>query len=71
MIRCYLSRLMGEKKLKIIEVARGAGLPRHMVAKLYYETAKRIDLNTIDCLCRFFNCEVGDLFEYISEEEKG
>lgn len=68
MIKCHLSRLMGERKLKIIDVARGSGVPRHMVAKLYYETAKRVDLETIDRLCRFFNCQVGDLFEYIPEK---
>ncbi len=59
---------MGERKLKIIDVARGSGVPRHMVAKLYYETAKRIELETMDRLCRFFNCQVGDLFEYIPDD---
>jgi len=70
MIRCHLSRLMGERKLKIIDVARGSRVPRHMVAKLYYETAKRVDLDTINRLCRFFNCKVGDLFQYVPEDKE-
>ena len=62
MIKCRLSTLMGERKLKIADVARGAGLHRNTVTSLYKETAERVDLDTIDALCRFLDCEVGELF---------
>lgn len=68
MIRCHLSRMMGERKLKIIEVARQTGIHRNMITILYKETATRVDLDTIDCLCRFFDCQVGDLFEFVDDE---
>ena len=67
MIRCHLSRLMGEHKLKIIDVARKTGLHRNTVTLLYNETAQRVDLESIDRLCRLFDCEVGDLFEFRAE----
>lgn len=67
MIKCHLSRLMGEQKLKIIDVARETGLNRNTVTLLYKETATRIDLEAIDKLCDFFDCEVGDLFEKVSK----
>jgi putative transcriptional regulator len=66
-IKCHLSRLMGEQKLKIIDVARETGLNRNTVTLLYKETATRIDLEAIDKLCDFFDCEVGDLFEKVSK----
>lgn len=67
MIRCHLSRLMGERKLKIVDVARATQLHRNTVTLLYKEEASRIDLEAIDRLCEFFQCEVGDLFEYIAD----
>jgi len=69
MIRCHLSRLMGEKKMKVIDVARETGLHRNTVTLLYKETATRIDLETIDKLCELFDCEVSGLLEYVKETE--
>ena len=63
MIRCHLSRLMGERKMNIADVSRETGLNRNTITLLYKETATRIDLETVDVLCKLFNCEVGDLFE--------
>jgi len=57
--------LMGEKKLKIVDVARETGLNRNTVTLLYKETAQRIDLEAIDKLCELFQCEVGDLLEKV------
>ncbi|WP_280550437.1 MULTISPECIES: helix-turn-helix transcriptional regulator [unclassified Halomonas] len=68
MIRCHLARLMGERKMKIVDVARETGLNRNTVTLLYKETAQRIDLEALEKLCRLFQCEVGDLLEYVHEE---
>jgi len=67
MIRCHLARLMGEKKLKIIDVARETGLHRNTVTLLYRETAVRIELDAIDKLCDLFDCEVSDLLERVKD----
>ncbi|MDA8226361.1 MAG: helix-turn-helix transcriptional regulator [Desulfitobacterium hafniense] len=67
MIRCHLSRMMGERKMKIADVARETGLHRNTVTLLYNETASRVDMEAIEKLCHLFNCGVGDLFEYIQE----
>lgn len=67
MIRCHLSRIMGEHKIKIADVARETGLNRSTVTALYNETATRIDLDTVEKLCSFFKCEVGELFELVSK----
>ncbi len=64
MIKCHLSRLMGERKLKISDVARDTGLHRNTVTLLYQETATRVDLDAINSLCKYFNVGVGQLFEF-------
>ena len=67
MIKCHLARMMGEKKLKVMDVARETGLNRNTVTLLYKETAQRVDFETIERLCSYFSCKVGDLFEYIDK----
>ena len=67
MIHCYLSRLMGEKRVRIIDVARATGIGRNMLAKLYYERAKRVELVDLARLCKYFDCPVGDLLEWARE----
>lgn len=70
MVKCHLSTLMGERKLKIVDVARETGIHRGTVTRLYQETAVRVDLEVIGKLCEFLNCQVGDLFEYRPMMEK-
>ncbi len=55
---------MGERKMKLADVARLTGLHRNTVTLLYNETAARVDLETIEKLCQLFDCQVEDLFEY-------
>lgn len=65
MIKCHLSRLMGERKLKISDVARDTGLHRNTITLLYQETATRVDLEAIDKLCQYFAVTVSELLEYV------
>lgn len=67
MIRCHLSRLMGERKLKVVDVARLTGLHRNTITLLYNETAARVDMDAIDKLCELFGVPVGELLERIPE----
>ena len=69
MIKCHLSRLMGERKLKIADLSRETGLHRNTITLLYDETAARVDLDAIDRLCQFFEIGVGDLLEHQASTE--
>ena len=71
MIRCRLSALMGERKiLKLSEVAQATSINRNTLTSLYYDRAIRIELSVADTLCKYFNCNMQDLFEYSNEPEK-
>jgi len=68
MIKCHLSELMGKKKLKTADLARETGLHRNTITLLYKEEAARVELETMEKLCIYFNCSVGELFEFIVDE---
>ena len=60
---------MGERKFKVVDVERETELHRNSITLLYKETANRVDLDTINKLCKLFNCTVGELFEYVPDKE--
>ncbi len=68
MIRCHFARLLGERKLKISDVARDTGINRGTLTRLYYETAERVELEVLDKLCEYFGVEVADLLEKVTAE---
>lgn len=70
MIKCHLSRLMGERKLKISDLARDTGLHRNTITLLYQETATRVDLEAIEALCRYFQVGIADLLEIVDVPAK-
>lgn len=59
MIKCHLSRILGERKLKVAEIARDTEINRNTLHRLYNETATRVDLEVIEKLCRHLDIEVG------------
>jgi putative transcriptional regulator len=63
MIRCHFARLLGERKLKISDVARDTGINRGTLTRLYYETAERIELEVLDQLCSYFSIDLPELIE--------
>jgi len=67
MIKCHLSRIMGEKRLKIADVVKETGINRGTVTRLYHETAQRVELDVLDQLCRYFKCPVNEILEWVDE----
>jgi len=62
LIKCNLPILMGKKKISQTELAKETGIHRGTIARLYHETALRIDFDVMDELCDYFDCEPGDIF---------
>ena len=67
MIRCHFARLLGERKLKISDVARDTGLNRGTLTRLYYETAERVELDVLDKLCDYFEVDLPSLIERVTD----
>lgn len=71
MIKCHLSRIMGEKKLKIADVARDTGINRGTITRLYQETAVRVEFDVLAQLCKYLNCDIAQLLELVEEMTEG
>lgn len=67
MLKCHLSTLMGERRLKIADVARDTGINRGTITRIYNEEASRVELEVVEGLCRYLNIEVGDLYEVVDD----
>jgi putative transcriptional regulator len=71
MIRCHFARLLGERKLKISDVARDTGINRGTLTRLYYETAERVELEVMDQLCDYFKISLPELLQRDNDAPKG
>lgn len=68
MIKSNLAQLMLDKKIRsIAELSRETGLNRRTLTNLYDDKNTGIDYATLEIICRFFNCAVGDLLEYVEK----
>ncbi|MED6316510.1 MAG: helix-turn-helix transcriptional regulator [Pseudomonadota bacterium] len=68
MLKCHLSKIMGEKRLKIADVARDTGINRGTITRLYNEEATRIELEVIEKLCLYLKVNIHELYELRLEE---
>lgn len=59
---------MGEKRIKSInELSNLTGLSRPTLTRIYNDNSDRIEFRTIEILCNFFDCNVGDLL-YLEDD---
>ncbi len=68
-IKAHLGRLLGERKLRASEVARKTGINKNTLSSLYNEKVSGIRFGTLEKLCKFLDCSIGDLIEYVPDEE--
>lgn len=68
-IKIHLSRILGERRINISELAKMACISRNTATALYHEDAKGITWDVLEKLCSALNCQPGDLMEYVSEKQ--
>jgi putative transcriptional regulator len=66
MIKCHLSSLLGEKKIRVAELSRDTGINKNTLHRLYNETATRVDLEVLEKLCLYLDVKIEDLLEVTS-----
>ena len=73
-MHCRLAVLMAQRVPPLTQkrLARETGLSPTTISQLYQNKFKRVDADTVDTLCDYFNCEVGELFirREVEQEEK-
>jgi putative transcriptional regulator len=58
------------EKLTYGRLAEKAGLSARTISRLAENQADRVDLTTLDKLCKFFDCDVGDVLYYVPDGER-
>lgn len=75
MIRSKLKLLIATREVSNAErisyesLGHIVGLSKNTLARLAENKTDRVDFTTIDKLCAYFNCTVGDLLEYVPEKK--
>lgn len=64
MIRNNFRILLAEQKKKMSDVEKDTGLSKTTIRNLYYENAKGIQFSTLETVCSYLNCDVGELIEF-------
>jgi putative transcriptional regulator len=74
MIRFRLSELIADAQFKtgrritLLEIAEATGINRMTLSRMANVRGYSTSTDTIDKLCRFFGCDVGDVARYIADE---
>ena len=70
MIKIHLSRMLGEKRITQAELARQTGIRPSTIKDIYNEMTERLNINHLDRICEYLNCDITDLIEYIPNKQK-
>lgn len=65
MIKIYLSRLLGERRMTQADLARKTGIRPTTINDIYHEMAERVNLEHLDLICEVLGCDLTELMEYI------
>ena len=75
MIRSRLKRLRLDKeeaearKLTYKVITEETGLSEGVIVRLMGSQVDRVDTGTLNTLCKYFGCGVGELLEYVPDAE--
>jgi DNA-binding Xre family transcriptional regulator len=58
-----------KKNIPISEVSRETGISRRALQQWANNTITRFDAPILSALCKYFDCKVGDLLEYVPDPE--
>lgn len=70
MIETQLHVLMGKKRVHITDVYNATGISRSTLTKMWKGETKMIQLGTVETLCKYFNCEVGDFIKLVPDDKE-
>ena len=70
MIKIYLSRILGEKRITQAELARQTGIRPSTISDIYNEMTERLNIEYLDRICEYLDCSITDFIEYIPNKQK-
>ena len=70
MIRIYLSRLLGERRLTQKDLSKKTGIRIATINEYYNELTDRINLGHMDKICEVLGCELEELIQRVPNKNK-
>lgn len=64
MIKIYLSKLLGERRMTQVDLARRTGIRPSTINAYFHEYVERMNKSDIDKMCKVLGCRIDDLLEY-------
>lgn len=63
-MHCRLAVLMAERSPRLSQrgLSKATGLGDKTINRLVNNTFERVDKNTVDTLCNYLGCDLGDIF---------
>lgn len=77
MIRIKLRSLLEEKsfreqrKIQLVEISERTGISRATLTRIINQPGYSTNLETVDALCEFLDCQPGDLLEFVPNMDTG
>ena len=57
-----------KKRMNISDLHRETGLSRTLLTLMHKDELSRIDLESLNTLCNYFDCEVGDIILFQKDQ---
>lgn len=67
-IESKLSAILGERRLKIADLERGAKISYSAAHAMYYGENKMVRLDVLAKVCEFLDVQPGDIYVYVPED---
>lgn len=64
-----LDKLLASRKMQSVELAEKLGCTVQTVSRIKNGKVRAFRIETMDRLCKLFDCQPGDVIEYMSDEE--
>ncbi len=66
----HLDDVMAKKRVSVTELAEAVGITRANMSNLKTGKVKAIRFSTLDAICKYLDCQPGEIIEYIDEESR-
>lgn len=70
MVVIHLDVMMAKRKMSLNELSGKVGITLANLSILKNNKAKAIRFSTLDAICRALDCQVGDIIEFVPDEEE-
>lgn len=67
MVTCKLSAILGDRRLKVSDLARDTGIARAVLDRWYHDRVASFDRDVLGRLCRYLEVAPGDLLKLVEQ----